>query len=761
MSEVKCQTASSSLSFSSHTNQHLLYFYTTVMSTISSVVDISQSGQRMLHAIGVFWATVFSSAAFILPRLMVAYAQRQKANLQMARLRAMARANFKTLSTDDLSTVHVHGTKDSFNILICTADLDKSEPTLEGMQALLPEEGMCKHVSTLSGIQLEANQFDMIVIGMQNATWSKGGASTREFVDEITHVSDSESVDEIGRMSEHEIDADEFKDNPPDPRWDDDDDPEKARLRASARAEQYLASIERHDTVALRKLIKKTLGEDYSPMAQEVQGKMRLHVWALQSVKPLIEDIQVNGSSDKGLTISLNYEDTRLTFLSTNLAEGESESSYKQRCSTLQDILRTSKTGAGISRSTGLPISSHHMFVFGALNFRLRFDKNDNSSDDSLDCVDKSNVEHALKLVKDKSWDSLYSKDELYSGIQKGDVLNGFNTLPCDFPPTFKVKCVAGFEYDTQHTPSYADRILVRSAPNLSTNLKALSYMPCGDFITSSHKPVRGAFSVLPNRMISPSTVGKFRMIIKDVECSDLSLPSSVGSSVVRRSSLSFGTSSVSLSANPYVMFLWDGILMKEVGRLQWPWQSPKNWAVTKHKSKTLNPKWNDFNMSLVSSTPTVNYEAMLYACVFDKAVTGKDDVFLGAVAFSIQEILSLTIGQHRDEHVLARQLERHGILVGEIKLKIEISVLGSDLANARLVSVCVCIIYSLKSCIIPSTFPTLSSHLMHTHYNRLKKLRLFLKTKCPNYLKQQTIASVRSLTFTLVRICMIKTTTV
>jgi len=745
VSEVKCQNCFVFFElFISHKSTPV-YLHTTVMSTISSVVDISQSGQRMLHAIGVFWATVFSSAAFILPRLIVAYGERQKAELQMARLRAMARANFKTLSTDDLSNVHVHGTKDSFNILICTADLEKSEPTLEGMQALLPEEGTCKHVSTLSGIQLEANQFDMIVIGMQNATWSKGGASTRDFIEESTRVSDDGSVDEIGHMSDNEFDADEFTDNP---RWNDDD-PEKARQEASARAERYLASIERHDTVALRKLVKKTLGEDYSPMAQEVQGKMRLHIWALHSVKPLIEDIQVNGSSAKGLTISLNYENTRLTFLSVNLAEGESESSYSKRCDSLQDILKTSKT-TDISRSTGLPVSSHHMFVLGALNFRLRFDKTDNGPDDSLDCCDKSNVEHALKLVKDKSWGSLYSKDELHSGIQKGDILNGFNTLPCDFPPTFKVKHAGGFEYDTQHTPSYADRILVRSAPNLSSNLKALSYMPCGDFMTSSHKPVLGAFSLVPNRMICPSTVGKFRMIIKDVECSNLRLPSVVGS-VRRRSSL--GRSSVTLSANPYVMFLWDGISMKEVGRIQWPWQSPKNWAVTKHKSKTLNPKWSDFNMSLVSSTPAVNYEAMLYACIFDKAVTGKDDVFIGAVAFSIQEILSLTIGQHRDEHVVARQLERHGILVGEIELKIEISVLGSDLANARLVSVFVCITYSLKS----TTFPTLSSHLIHfTHYDRLKKLRPFLKTKCPNYLKQQTIARVRSLTSTRVRICMI-----
>ena len=150
-----------------------------------------------------------------------------------------------------------------------------------------------------------------------------------------------------------------------------------ARLRASARAEQYLASIE-------------------------------------------IEDIQVNGSSAKGLTISLNYENTRRE------AEGESESSYKQRCNTLQDILRTSKTGAGISRSTGLPISSHHMFVLGALNFRLRFDRNDNGPDDSVDCVDKSNVEHALKLVIDKSWESLYSKDELTPSASFGRFLIGF-----------------------------------------------------------------------------------------------------------------------------------------------------------------------------------------------------------------------------------------------------------------------------------------------------------------------------------------------
>ena len=35
-------------------------------------VDIEQDGKRMLQAIGVFWATVISSAAFVVPRLMQA-----------------------------------------------------------------------------------------------------------------------------------------------------------------------------------------------------------------------------------------------------------------------------------------------------------------------------------------------------------------------------------------------------------------------------------------------------------------------------------------------------------------------------------------------------------------------------------------------------------------------------------------------------------------------------------------------------------------
>jgi hypothetical protein len=113
-------------------------------------------------------------------------------------------------------------------------------------------------------------------------------------------------------------------------------------------------------------------------------------------------------------------------------------------------------------------------------------------------------VKCALELVEKKGYAGLYQFDELHKGIMNGDLLHGFETLPCLFPPSFKVQREPGFVYKQQRTPSYTDRILFKSAEGLGRLLKPLAYEPCVDFITSDHKPIRGAFSIIPNDEIRP-----------------------------------------------------------------------------------------------------------------------------------------------------------------------------------------------------------------------------------------------------------------
>jgi len=55
------------------------------------------------------------------------------------------------------------------------------------------------------------------------------------------------------------------------------------------------------------------------------------------------------------------------------------------------------------------------------------------------------------------------------------------------------------YEYNEKRTPSYTDRILWHSADGMESNVMPFLYEPTPDFITSDHKPIRGAFAVKMN----------------------------------------------------------------------------------------------------------------------------------------------------------------------------------------------------------------------------------------------------------------------
>ena len=109
------------------------------------------------------------------------------------------------------------------------------------------------------------------------------------------------------------------------------------------------------------------------------------------------------------------------------------------------------------------------------------------------------NVQRALDFIKKKYFAGLYAFDELSQGVANKELLLGFETLPCTFSPTFKVQREPGFVYKEQRTPSFTDRILYKSAPGLQGRLQQVSYEACPDCISSDHKPIRGAFSIVPN----------------------------------------------------------------------------------------------------------------------------------------------------------------------------------------------------------------------------------------------------------------------
>lgn len=171
------------------------------------------------------------------------------------------------------------------------------------------------------------------------------------------------------------------------------------------------------------------------------------------------------------------------------------------------------------------------MFVMGDLNFRTRFDGDGKHED---------HFNRAMHMIDFKDWGGLYEYDELQLGLAKGDMLVGFETPQCNFAPTFKVQRESGFVYKDQRVPSFTDRILFKSSPGLNANLKTLAYEPCVDFITSDHKPIRGAFSIVPNDVSGAAIKDvDIRLTFHSMECFGLPAADSNGYS------------------DPYLLFLW------------------------------------------------------------------------------------------------------------------------------------------------------------------------------------------------------------
>jgi len=91
----------------------------------------------------------------------------------------------------------------------------------------------------------------------------------------------------------------------------------------------------------------------------------------------------------------------------------------------------------------------------------------------------------------------------------------GFQTLPCFFPPTFKVsRGEKRLSFSEQRSPSYTDCILWKDSTNMHLyndgnyccrgGIQLLAYQPVLEFMTSDHKPIRGAYEVTLNDQIQP-----------------------------------------------------------------------------------------------------------------------------------------------------------------------------------------------------------------------------------------------------------------
>jgi hypothetical protein len=186
-----------------------------------------------------------------------------------------------------------------------------------------------------------------------------------------------------------------------------------------------------------------------------------------------------------GIAAELVVRHARMAFVTCHLEAHEGRNKYDIRCSTMADILQGTR-----GKLHDVSISAGHCFVLGDLNFRTEMDPTEFSSEED-------HKEKVRDMVMCQNWEQLNRIDELHRALRNKDCLVGFRTLPCYFPPTFKVERRPGYDYVDKRRPSYTDRILWKGK-----GLKPDVYEPIDEFSSSDHKPIRAAFMVpIPPRL--------------------------------------------------------------------------------------------------------------------------------------------------------------------------------------------------------------------------------------------------------------------
>jgi hypothetical protein len=190
---------------------------------------------------------------------------------------------------------------------------------------------------------------------------------------------------------------------------------------------------------------------------------------------------------------------------------------------------RSSSTGAGTGAIAAEEATSPGLAVRGwfAQHFRalapLALHENRSSMHTSSDAFSSfSSSSDAFLVYSPKApagslWDWVAEYDELMLEMRAGQVFAGFAEGPLTFPPPFrwrrggnagnftKDEQVAGAyvlmkKGDGERVPSYTDRILFHSLPDVSQNLHLVAYQMCDHVKGSDHRPVSAAFHLTLNR---------------------------------------------------------------------------------------------------------------------------------------------------------------------------------------------------------------------------------------------------------------------
>jgi len=507
---------------------------------------------------------------------------------------------------------------EDIKVLVCTANMGNAEPTFESLKEWIPFNGSIRNVmdaqneldddnapavaaktATPSSVKQEerpaspnpTSSYDVIAIGMQEATWGNG------------------------------------------------------------------------DTKMLSQMLTKQL-PSYKEVLNFQRGQMRLYVFVKSELSRLVYGVDINAENTGiggvmwnkgGIIATLTLFRTRISFLTAHLQAHEGHDNYDRRNSSLKEILNGAKVGEGRSYKYDASVLSHYMFVMGDLNYRTVLPHDICMSTEDKEKHHEEHVRRTIEMVEEKKWDELYSCDELCMALANKECLIGFQTPPCNFNPTFKMERTEGYVYKDQRTPSYTDRILWKTAKGFEDNIETVAYHPCPRFITSDHKPIRGAFNlkpamvyVNPRRSFKASSKNSSAMSRRDVFRRGKFGKSSVTIRLSDMKAQDLPAMDPNGKADPYVLLILNPKELYEKPRATARGFFKKVWPRSKTINFNRNPDWGEEALELVmdKKTPEELYGAMLLITVIDFDLASEDDL-IGTIQINLAELLGPVVKKH------------------------------------------------------------------------------------------------------------------
>ena len=558
----------------------------------------------------------------------------------------------------------------------------------------------------------KAADFDMCVMGMQEATYSENGNSGADDDDE-TEVITEESLQKSGAL-------------------------EGSRKKGGTRRNSLRGSISFDTYTDLRKRLMSAFNGDDSPEEGEwsvvkhtYRVQMQIYVLARRHLLPHISNVVEHAENTGflhifpnkgGLLVSFDLYGTALAFVSTHLTAHEGVAYCAMRNDSIKEILGGMRIG---DERFDVSNQKHHTFWMGDMNYRTCFDdetpprsKRDENLTKEEEEYRKKMLETSMKTteeedegdekkgkmtkkqkvfkqvgivvpqIRENAFADIVARDELNREIAGNRALAGFKALQPNFPPTFKRKRQIGlakkgdtwvFEkctgepgevdplefYDKKRTPSYTDRILYRSMPNFEGNCVPQSFVSFEDVVTSDHKPVRAVFKLSP-------TLGS-RDILVNQKATELSpnelISHGEGFEVIVRKMKGRQLAEMDYigTSDPYILATADPIGIISVRNGDHVYKSS-------YKNQNLNPDWGkeELRIPIVSNDIAgLSRNAHLFLSVWDYDLTNDDDL-IGLVRIPFSKIFEAA--KKGEPLVYDEPAYENGEICGYLEGEIELS---------------------------------------------------------------------------------------